>query len=210
MESLVFQLKPLPSWLLAGSLRGWVGLVGGGRGRGKPPRLWPVESKASVQEHHTSSSAHTASPPPTAGTGSENPSLCKQGGRKASTLIWYQFSFSSSATWLDPQQEVGARQTPPLPSFIFFSGASGSSPAAWLPGVPAPASWRREASYLHRPSEGRVSVCLHWGGALLPPSSPPSSLGMGCRRVYLAGGGGEGWWAAGWKGAEGCGVPLGS
>lgn len=33
VESLVFQLKPLPSWLLAGSLSGWVGLVGAGEGR---------------------------------------------------------------------------------------------------------------------------------------------------------------------------------
>ena len=119
VEILVVQLKPLPSWLLAGS-KGEIC---------KPLRPWPAESKPQPR-NATLSSTHIAPLLPPSWTSGKNPSLCKQGHRKASTLICYQFSFSSSATWLVPQP--GGGSWPDSSPFLLylFSLANFSSPTA--------------------------------------------------------------------------------
>ena len=149
--------------------------------------------------------------PPPPGTSSKNSSLCKQGHRKASTLICYQFSFSSSATWLEWQP--GGGSWPGSSPFLLylFSLISSSSPGAWAPrGHCSPPAGEGRRSYLNNPSQGQVSDCLCWGGSLLPLFFPPSSLRMGsqmclsCRRRW---GGAVG---SCLKIAKGYGVSMGS
>lgn len=126
------------------------------------------------------SSTHISPPPPPTGTSSKNPSLCKQGHKKASTLICHQFSFSSSATWLDPQTGGGSwLGSSPFLLYLFSLATSPGLPRSLSSlGSLLTASWRREAR-LHHPSQGQVSDCLLWGSSHLPPSFPPRSLRMG-------------------------------
>lgn len=125
-ESLVFQLKPSPSQLSAGS-PGWEWEV---RER-SISHSGLGQRKASLSPGTPHCLPPTYPPHPPSGTSGKNPSLCKQGHRKASTLICYQFSFSSSATWLERQPGGGSWPDPsPFLLYLFSLASTTSSPVA--------------------------------------------------------------------------------
>lgn len=151
---------------------------GGRGGKGeiyKPPRPWPAESKPQFR-NPTLSSTHIAPPPPPTRNSSKNPSLCKQGHRKASTLVCYQFSFSSLATWLDPQLGDGRwLDSSPFLLYLFSPGQLFLPRGLSSLGSLLPARWRGEAG-LSSQSKSRPSLRLSALGRLPPPSFLPSQI----------------------------------
>lgn len=104
-----------------------------------------------------------------------------------------------------------AGQTPPLFSFIFPAWPASPPPWLELPGVTAPHQLEKGGSPIPTDQVKAKSLIVCTGepaSSLLPSLPAPSGWGRRC--VYLVGGVGEAWWAAGRKLVEECGVSMGS